>query len=237
MGAAGPPAQAPRPATARELQAVIRAERKGVPFFVYRNPTGEQILRFGCDPGRLTVGRSPAADLCLSWDQQVSALHAMLECLAGELTLLDDGLSRNGSYVNGERVHSGRRLRDRDVLRFGHTTVLVRSPFDAQRHSTVANPTIPRAVLLSEQQRNVLIALCRPLLLGDRFSFPATNQQIANELHLSIPSVKLHLRALFDKLEVADLPHNKKRLALAARALGDGLITEHELGPEPNTDP
>ena len=55
-------------------------------------------------------------------------MHAELEPTGGEWTLVDDGLSRNGSYVNGERVTGRRRLRDRDMLRFGRTVVLYRAP-------------------------------------------------------------------------------------------------------------
>lgn len=48
--------------------------------------------------------------------------------------------------------------------------------------------------------------------------------------------MKLHLRALFDKLEVADLPHNKKRLALAARALAEGLVSERDVMSDRSED-
>ncbi len=35
----------------------------------------------------------------------------------------DDGLSRNGTFLDGERVTGSRRLRDRQVLRVGATTI------------------------------------------------------------------------------------------------------------------
>ncbi len=47
----------------------------------------------------LWVGRGEAAGLRIDWDEEVSALHAQIEVVAGECTLLDDGLSRNGSFV------------------------------------------------------------------------------------------------------------------------------------------
>jgi hypothetical protein len=37
------------------------------------------------------------------------------------------------------------------------------------------------------------------------------------------------MRALFDKFGVADLPQNRKRAALARRALETGVVTRHEL--------
>jgi pSer/pThr/pTyr-binding forkhead associated (FHA) protein len=158
----------------------------------------------------------------------VSALHAIVELLAGELTLVDDGLSRNGSYVNGERVRGMRRLRDHDMLRIGTTVVLVRIPSDAARRSTSAASKALIVPVLSEQQRRVLHVLSRPLRDGSVSAAPATNQEIADELHLSVAAVKLHLRALFEKFGIAHLPQNAKRLVLAQQALRSGLLTEHE---------
>ncbi len=61
------------------------------------------------------------------------------------------------------------------------------------------------------------------------FATPATNQQIGEELHLSVDAVKTHMRALFEKLEVGDLPQNQKRVALAERALQAGIVNRREL--------
>jgi pSer/pThr/pTyr-binding forkhead associated (FHA) protein len=217
----------PRPTTARELQAMLAAERVGLPFLVFREPDGAlQIHCFEPDRSELTLGRNPAADLTIAWDDQVSAVHAVIERLAGELTLRDDGLSRNGSYINGERVHGIRRLRDGDMLRMGRTSVLIRHPADGRRSATAPGSRPVLAAQLSDQQRKVLAVLCRPLRDPGALATLPTNQEIADELHLSVAAVKLHLRALFDKFGIADLPQNKKRLVLAQRALRTGMLTD-----------
>lgn len=205
---------------------IIEAERKDASFLVYRD--SEETLRVDSVSDEFTVGRNREAELCIHWDDQVSGLHAELEQLGGELTLVDDGLSRNGSYVNGERVRGRRRLRDGDLLQFGRTVVLVRRPTGREQRATELAIRAVSAVELSARQREVLIALCRPLSDASSFAAPATNRQIADELFLSIPAVKLHLRALFDKFGVSDLPQNEKRLALVGLARVSGVVSDGE---------
>jgi hypothetical protein len=218
-----------KPTTPVELKAQIEAERLGAPFLVHRDGDGEQQIVTLTDEA-VWVGRRETVGLSLAWDDQVSGVHAELEPTGGEWTLVDDGLSRNGSFVNGERVNGRRRLRDRDMLRFGRTVVLFRAPADVGGQSTMmADDNVLVAANLSDTQRKVLIALCRPFKDGATHATPATNQQIADELFLSVQAVKAHLRALFEKFRVEDLAQNSKRAALVQRALASGLISNRDL--------
>ena len=220
----------PKPVTAVELKAQIEAERDGRPFLAYRNEMGEQqLLVIDETLSELWVGRSPSAAVVLGWDEQVSALHAQLEMVGDECTLVDEGLSRNGSFVNGERVSGRRRLRDGDMLRVGQTLILYRRPAADEAGSTVAATDVLTAAGVSPAQRRVLVALCRPFKEGAAFASPSTNQQIADELTLSVDAVKTHMRALFEKFGVEELPQNRKRVAVVERALQTGLINEREL--------
>jgi len=223
----------PRQTSAPELKAQIEAERGGHPFLVLRDGAGEQrIVVIEDGAAELWVGRGGAAGLRLEWDEEVSALHAQIEVVGGECTLLDDGLSRNGSFVGEQRVHGRRLLRDGDTLRFGRTRVLFRRPGEgggSAPEATVAATEVPTAATVSPGQRRVLVALCRPFKDGSSFATPPTNQAIAAELHLSVDAVKTHMRALFGKLGVEDLPQNQKRLALVERALQSGVIAPRDL--------
>lgn len=213
-----------RAVSAPELKAQIEAEREGRPFLVFRDGEGEQAIVPLAAEAELWVGRGPSADVRLGWDEEVSALHAQVEVVRDECTLVDDGLSRNGSFVNEERVHGRRHLRDGDALRFGRTVLTYRRPGDEAPEATVVASELPAAATVSPAQRKVLLALCRPYKEGEAFATPATNQQIGEELHLSVDAVKTHMRALFEKLEVGDLPQNQKRAALAAEALVRGIV-------------
>lgn len=220
----------PAQTSAPELKAQIEAERGGRPFLVFRDGDGEQrVVVVAEGTAALWVGRGEAADLRLDWDEEVSALHAQIEVVRDECTLLDDGLSRNGSFVGEQRVDGRRRLRDGEVLRFGRTAVLFRRPGEDAPEATVAAGQVPGAATISPGQRRVLLALCRPFKEESPYATPATNQAIADELHLSVDAVKTHVRALFEKLEVEDLPQNRKRVALVERALQSGAVSRREL--------
>lgn len=212
----------------RELAARLAAERAGRPFLVLRDEDDAQQIVGLPQQGRITVGRHEANDLCLHWDNKVSRLHAELELLAEAWTVVDDGMSRNGSSVNGTRLQGRQRLSDGDQLRFGSTAVTFRQPAGGERGTTevVSDLELPS---LSPSQRRVLVALCRPYGDGSAYASPATNKAIAAELYLSVDAVKTHLRAIGEKLGADDLPQNVKRRWLVERALELGLVTRREL--------
>ena len=213
-----------------ELKERIDAERSGRPFLLYRDESNQQRL-FELEPERdtVSVGRRDSSDLVLDWDEQVSRLHAQFERLEQDWTVVDDGLSRNGTFVNGERLTGRRRLNDGDAVRFGETTVTFRSSQVDDSQGTAVASQVPTAVDLSTTQRRVLVALCRPYRAGTAFASPATNQQIADELFLSVDAVKTHLRVLFAKFGVEQLPQNQKRIRLVERAFYSGAISERDL--------
>jgi FHA domain/Bacterial regulatory proteins, luxR family len=220
-------------ATPSELQERIAADRRRAPYLLYRDGGGHQRIHLLEEATeRVTVGRDPASDIALPWDFQVSRAHAQAERMGTEWAIIDDGLSRNGTFVNGERLHGRRRLCAGDVIRCGDTVLRYCAPV-ATADSTVAAGTAPPRI--SEAQRRVLVALCRPFRDGGAFASPASNQQIADELFLSTEAVKTHMRALFQRLEVEDLPQNRKRIRLVELAFRHGLVSTHELDARPGS--
>lgn len=215
--------------SAADLRERLEVERRGQPFVIYRDGVGRQVvLELPEPPTRLTVGRRFGSGVQLDWDTEVSRLHAELERVGDEWTLVDDGLSRNGSFVNGNRVNSRQRLRDGDSLTFGDTVVVFRAPASGSSVATVAADDASIALGLPPMQRKVLVCLCRPFK-DSLFAAPATNQEIAAELHLSGDTVKTYLRAMFSRFGIEHLPQNQKRARLAAEALGRGVVSPYEL--------
>lgn len=214
--------------SAGELQERLDAAKRDWPFVLYRDGAEHQHIVVLDGAQRLTIGRQTTSDVPLPWDAAVSRVHAALERVGEEWTLLDDGSSRNGSFLNGERVHGRRRLNDGDIIRVGVTMMAYFVPRERESSSSTVAATTTGTPVLTPAQRRVLVALCRPLAEG-RFGAPSSNQQIAAELVLGVETVKTHLHALFELFGVEKLPQNQKRAELARRALQHGAVREDEL--------
>jgi pSer/pThr/pTyr-binding forkhead associated (FHA) protein len=217
-------------ASPEELRDRIAAERRGAPFLVYRTDNGGQVLLdLGTAGDRVTIGRRATNDVPLEWDSQVSRVHAALERVGDEWAVMDDGLSHNGTWVNGERLAGRRRLSDGDTISVGATLVAFRAPGGSSASRATVSAVGPQiGELLTPAQRRVLLALCRPFK-DSPYGTPATNQRIADELVVSVDTVKGTLRALFDAFGIGDLPQNEKRATLALQALRTGVVSRRDL--------
>jgi pSer/pThr/pTyr-binding forkhead associated (FHA) protein len=226
MSAVGRLPAAPRSGT--ELARVLAAERSGSPFLHWRDAGGALDIRLlEGDVWRVSIGRGEDADIAIIGDPQVSRTHAILERVGDEWTLVDDGLSRNGSFVNGTRVHGRQRLCDGDRIVVGESDLVYRAASPLPVDETVPADTGPTAVYLSQTQRAVLIALCRPVHLSESAT-PATNREIGDEVGLSVDAVKSHLRVLFERFGLGELPQNEKRARLVACVLASGVLARHD---------
>ena len=218
-------------ATPAELQERLRAEQAGRPFLVLRDGDDRQLLvDLGVETERVTIGRSQGTDVPLAWDDRVSRVHAALERVGLAWAIVDDGLSRNGTWVNGTRLAGRRRLHDGDTVRIGDTVIAFRAtePGTATGDTRTSSDAPPTGDVLTPAQRRVLVALCRPYKDSD-VATPASNRQIAQELGVSVDAVKSTLRQLFDLFGIADLPQNRKRAALAMQAIRVAAVARRDL--------
>jgi len=93
--------------------------------------------RFALDNAAVTLGRSPECDICIE-SPSVSRRHAELQPL-GDLYVLHDLGSSNGSHVNSRRIEAPTVLQDGDVLRLGHMALkfYARQSLDALMHDRI----------------------------------------------------------------------------------------------------
>jgi pSer/pThr/pTyr-binding forkhead associated (FHA) protein len=108
-------------------------------------PTGEK-LEYPVDKHEVEIGKASHNQIVLT-DQTVSNTHAIVIAREGGYSIVDLG-SRNGTFVNGERLGSkARTLRHGEKIQLGKTVLTFRNPGE-----TAANVT---AVLSEEALKEV----------------------------------------------------------------------------------
>ena len=131
--------------TSEDVRERLLAEARERPFLLFRD--GDERQRLAELSGdRLTVGRRDSADVALTWDGEVSRLHVELVRMGADWVACDEGLSHNGTFVNGERLRGRRRLAHGDVLRCGDTMLVFRSPRAASDATVAAGNAPPPAI-------------------------------------------------------------------------------------------
>jgi len=186
--------------------------------------SGVRSWRLELQADRSTVGKAAENDVALADDATASHLHAVLERFQAGWCVSDLG-SSNGTWVNGERIWASRRLRHGDEIRIGHTRLVFRDPLAGAGAPTEAEAKAPG---LTTRERDVLLALCRPLLARDMFTEPASTRAIAEELVITQAAVKQHLANLYEKFGIAPGDAHR-RAALANEALRRGAVSLTEL--------
>lgn len=208
-----------------EQAALEEAERRGAPYLVLRDGDGEQrIISLSPRKRRYAIGRRDEADVALSWDREVSRLHATLERLAGEWTVSDDGLSQNGTFVNEIKLEGRRRLAEGDLIRVGRTTIAFHHPGAAAVGLTMLPGELGIATALSDQQHAVLRELCRPLMSDGEGIAPASDEEIALAAGIPLDAVQTELEALIRAFGFDDLPDAEARAEVAVGAIRTGLV-------------
>jgi hypothetical protein len=211
-----------------ELKEVLAAERAEQPFLLFRDGDATLVI-FTLAGDTVTIGRGEGPDVRLDWDDTVSGVHAELTAVGGHWAIADDGLSRNGTLVNNQPLRGRQRLRGGDIVRAGNTTLAFHDGAAGTAPAPTAIADAGGPVHVTPAQHRVLVALCRPYRERAGFVTPATNQQIADELVVSVEAVKTQLRVLYGRVGVDHLAQNEKRARLAERALELGLVAVNEL--------
>ena len=185
-------------------------------------PMGPELVVLEDD--RTTIGRDASNEVPLQWDATVSGMHAVLERYPAGWAIRDVG-SSNGTFLNGDRVVGEHRLRDRDEIRVGATRLVfrIRNAPDLQETSRAEGPPA-----VTPREKDVLVALCRPLLGPDPFAHPASVRQLAEALVVSDAAVKFHLANLYDKFGLEETT-DSRRVRLANEAIRRRAVTLADL--------
>lgn len=185
---------------------------------------------FPLDDAETTIGRAATCGVCLD-DDKVSRLHAVVQRTGTAGWRITDLDSTNGTFVNDQPVRADRPLRDRDRIRVGDSELVFRAPAHdetaAGRLTVVGEARTPPDV--TRRERDVLVALCRPLFGRDPFPAPATTREICAELVVTESAVRHHLDRLYDKFAIYDADPDEKRRLLAADAIRRSAVTDQDV--------
>jgi hypothetical protein len=168
-------------------------------------------------PDVTTIGRGRGVDIRLD-DPSVSRLHAEIVRRGPYVYIVDMGLSRNGTRVNGRPI-ARRVLEDGDVVSFGTARCRMGG---IPREDVDPDVEVRRAVApeLTRREVDVLTSLCRPALSDEAFVAPATAREIAQDLVVTEAAVKQHLLRLYQKFRIPEGPNRRTRLANEVIAMG-----------------
>jgi hypothetical protein len=168
-------------------------------------------------PEVTTIGRGRGVDIRLD-EPSVSRLHAELIRRGPYVYVVDLGLSRNGTRVNGRPI-ARRVLEDGDVVSFGAARCRMGG---IPREDVDPDVELRRAVApdLTRREIDVLTSLCRPALSDEAFVAPATAREIATDLVVTEAAVKQHLLRLYQKFRIPEGANRRTRLANEVIALG-----------------
>jgi pSer/pThr/pTyr-binding forkhead associated (FHA) protein len=191
-------------------------------------PSGRDMIPLSGQ--RVTLGKASTNDVSLDHDDTVSRLHAVFENLGFAWSIRDLG-SRNGTFLNGERISAERVLRSKDEVRVGKTKLIFwevrdsgEGPRDEETRAAQPSELPPR---LTRREVDVLVVLCRPLVSDDPFPEPASVRRMAGELFVTEAAVKQHLQNLYDKFAIPT--EGDRRVRLANEALRRGAVTIAQL--------
>lgn len=109
---------------------------------------------------RFVLGRRATCDIAID-DSEISGMHAEFETLSGHVVVADEGISTNGTFVNGLRLTGRRILRDGDSLRLGKTRVVF-----TQQNSRAAADTMPdpgSESVSAERMSRAIVRLARSI--------------------------------------------------------------------------
>ena len=175
-----------------------------------RKPSGRELITLSGE--RVTVGKASTNLVSLEHDSTVSRLHAVLENLGFAWSVRDVG-SRNGTYLNGEKISAERILRSGDELRVGKSRLIFWERREADDDSTISAAPAKPPPRLTRRELEVLVLLCRPLLSDDPFPEPASVRGMAHELFVTEAAIKHHLQNLYDKFAIPTAGERRVRLA------------------------
>ena len=223
----GPPGPtAPRATAEFRLEEAVRNE--GHAYLRYRDGGAFRAVALDPSASPIYIGRDAGCAARILEDGRVSRRHARVIFGAGQWSI-EDGPSRNGTFVDGKRTTGEQILDEGALLTVGGTTLSFHVPAAATVVTTLADEPSVRRLHPTPTQRKVLVELARPFLdPGTDLALAPTNAAIAARLGYQVATIRDAISDLYRQAGLArgvsDQRGELVRLAIRERA-----VTRHDV--------
>ena len=224
LGPGGP--TAPRATAEFRIEDAVREQ--GHAYVRYRD--GGDYNAVALDPAAspIYIGRDAGCGVRIVNDARVSRRHARLIFGAGQWSI-EDGPSRNGTYVEGERTTGEQILEDATTFTVGKTLLSLHVPPGSSVVTTLADAPATRRLHPNATQRKVLVELVRPFFERDD-SVPSTptNSEIADRLGYQAATIRDAISDLYRQAGITRGARDQ-RAELARLAVHEQAVTPRDL--------
>lgn len=145
-----------------------------------------------CDADPVHIGRDPQCEVTLPGDATVSRCHAVLGSTPDGWLLTDWG-SRNGTFVNGRPLAEPQLIAPTDRVLIGQYVLVLLADNDRLVETADVGDAGPGRAQWETGLSPREIEVLRLVVAGD------TDQQIADQLYISVKTVHSHLERIRDK--------------------------------------
>jgi len=174
-----------------------------------RSPSNEP-REYIVKPGKTTVGRKLDNDIVIA-DESASRLHAEIYCQADIAVIVDMG-SRNGTFVNRERLTQPHALRPEDQIRIGQHVVSIAFRDDRTAADLIAalarTQPLTRELLLESVDQHAILLYEVASRLNTILDLKTALQEVSNLMRVSMGAEKCEvvLADRFDQLAELGFP-------------------------------
>jgi len=215
----------PRATNEFRLEAAVRAE--GHAYVRYRDGNTFRVASLQSAPTSvLYIGRDEGCAIDIQHDERVSRRHARIIFGAGRWSI-EDGPSRNGTFVDGKPAVGERILTEGSRIVVGRTVLSFHAAPSAPVIPTLADEPEQRRLHPNATQRKVLVELARPFMVRSaEVPVPPTNGAIAEILGYQVTTIRDAISNLYSQAKLAR-GTSAQRSELVRLAIREGTI-----GPE-----
>jgi hypothetical protein len=215
-----------KPRATYEFRLEEAARAKGQAYVRYRDGSLFRVVSLVPSPSPVYIGRDEGCTVEVRNDERVSRRHARIIFGAGQWSI-EDGPSRNGTFVDGTPAVGERLLADGSRILVGRTTVSFHAGRTATAIPTLGEEPRQRRLHPNATQRKVLVELARPFMVrGAEVPVTPTNAAIAQTLGYQVATIRDAISDLYGQAKLAR-GSSEQRSELVRLAIGEGAV-----GPE-----